>query len=258
VDRARIVFFTNATSQLSLPVLKALQSSDVFDVVHVFFFDTIAASKGRLYSVIRRHGLKKTLKKIVEVIAAKLMPKLTGRSAGDVMRSCRDYAVAADIPFSVVRSINDPSVVQAVSGLNPDLLVCCSFSQIMKSPILKTPRLAAVNIHPSLLPKYRGPLPSFWAIYNGEHESGVTFHLMQTGIDEGLILKQFSLPIDSKWNESELTSQLFELAAQQVATVLQEFLHGECTPVLQDETQATYFSFPTPKQRREFEHSRRR
>ncbi len=247
----RVAFFTNATSTLSLPVLRALHETAELEVAHIFLFDTIAASRGRLWSVIKQHGLKKTMLKASEVLIKKVSSLLPcGGTQSPTIKTSHDYAASQGIPFSIVSSVNASDTVAAASELQCDLLVSCSFSQIMRQPILDTPKIAAVNIHPSLLPKYRGPLPSFWVLKHGETESGVTFHLMDAEIDNGNVIEQFSLPVERDWDEDELTNRLFAIAGNQVVGVLTRFVEGESIPYAQDESAASYYSFPTAADRK--------
>ena len=247
----RVAFFTNATSTLSLPVLRALHESAELDVAHVFFFDTIAASRGRLWSVIKQHGLKKTLAKAADVLITKVSSLLPfGRAQSTTIKTSHDYAQSQGIPLSIVSSANAADTVAVARELQCDLLVSCSFSQIMRQSILDTPKIAAVNIHPSLLPKYRGPLPSFWVLKHRETESGVTFHLMDAKIDNGNVIEQFSLTIEQGWDEDELTGRLFAIAGEKAAGVLKRFVEGDSTPYAQDESAASYYSFPTATDRR--------
>ena len=246
----RVTFFTNATSDLSLPVLRAFHAAADVEVAHVFMFDTIAASKGRLFSVMREHGAKKTIAKVLHLGFKKLSGYLKSPATDAEPKTSLDYSKHAGISHSVVRSVNSAAVVEHAMNLQADVLVCCSFSQIMRAGILATAKSAAINIHPSLLPRYRGPLPSFWALNYGEEFSGVSFHLMQRGIDTGDIVKQFSLPIESGWDEDELNRQLFALAAENAVDVLQGFAEGRYQPYPQNESESSYYSFPTPSERR--------
>ncbi|MCA9211770.1 MAG: hypothetical protein KDB27_01800 [Planctomycetales bacterium] len=247
--KTRITFFTNSSSKLSLPVLRALRDSERIEIAHVFFYDTIGASKGQLLSIIRKHGLKKTILKALSVVCSKALAKTGFRNSVGTIRTSFEFAASQQIPFTVTRSVNDSAIVESAKSAGADLLVCCSFSQIMRTAILQSAD-AAINIHPSLLPKYRGPLPSFWVLKNGESESGVTFHLMSTGIDDGKIVQQLSLPVDPDWSEDELTERLFSLAGDRAESVLDGFVRGEIEPYAQDESQATYFSFPSSRDRR--------
>ncbi|HZC81687.1 MAG TPA: formyltransferase family protein, partial [Nitrospiraceae bacterium] len=82
-------------------------------------------------------------------------------------------------------NVNAPKFIEYAKGLNVDLIVSSIFPQILKAAILRTPRLGAINCHPSLLPRYAGPQPEFWMLKNGESLVGITVHLMTEGIDAG-------------------------------------------------------------------------
>jgi methionyl-tRNA formyltransferase len=254
MDRLKIVFFTNSTSQFSSAVLKALVDDDRFAVSHIIFFDTVAASRGRLLSVIKQHGLRKTTGKVIGLVANKVRTKLLGnRTAQDEIRYTRQLADAEIIPYSIVKSANDTEIVKLVREQDADLLLASSFNQILKAPMLETARAEAINIHMSLLPKYRGPAPAFWALFHDDDETGVTFHRMNVDIDEGDAIAQRSLPIEDDWDEEGLTKALFELAGRHVADVLAEVASGLANASHQDEDAASYFTFPTAAQRRELD-----
>ena len=82
------------------------------------------------------------------------------------------------------------NIINKVKSINPDIIFSIYYRKILPKSLLKIPRLGCINIHPSLLPKYRGPIPTAWAIENGESEFGITIHYMDEGIDTGDILVQ--------------------------------------------------------------------
>ncbi len=259
MGRSRVVFFTNSTSQFSLPVLRSMVEDDRFDVCRVIFYDTVAASRGRLLAIVRQHGVRKTIAKVSGLAMNRVSSRLKRRQSKiDDAKYTRQYADSARIPYSIVESANDPDVVRLVREHDADFLVASSFNQILDAPMLQSPRLGAINIHLSLLPKYRGPAPAFWALYHGESETGVTFHYMDRGIDDGDVIAKRTLSIDSQWDELELTNELFDLASRHVCDVLEDAYSKRGRRQGQDEGAASYFTFPTPAQRRELAAARSR
>ena len=99
-------------------------------------------------------------------------------------------------------------VAPLLRALEPDLVLCAGFPWVIPPDALAVPPLGSVNFHPSLLPRYRGPVPVSWAIRNGEQEIGVTFHRMAPGLDEGPILAQEAIPLGDEHSWDDLTPKL--------------------------------------------------
>ena len=232
-------------------MLRSLHESAQLDVAKVVLFDTVAASRGRLLSVIREHGVKKTISKVSGLLLAKLGSRLGRVSESGEPHFSRDYAERNGIDCEIVKTVNSKDFVRRVKELQADFFVVCSFSQIIKRGLIDVPRAAAINIHPSLLPKYRGPEPVFWALYHREAESGVSYHKIEPGVDTGDIIHQVRMPIPQDATVDELTEQLFDLAGRHVEEAILGLQRGTKEPQAQDENAASYFSFPSAVQRKE-------
>ncbi len=129
---------------------------------------------------------------------------------------------------------------QAVlAELSPELIVVAAFGQILPQSVLDMPRYGCLNVHASLLPKYRGASPIAAAILAGEAETGNTIMLMEAGLDTGPILTQARLPISADDTTATLTERLAVQGADLLARTIPEWLSGALHPTAQDETQAT-------------------
>jgi len=150
--------------------------------------------------------------------------------------------VARDLGYPVMQhdSIKDDAFRQALSDLKPDIFVVIAFGQIIPKNLLELPGMGAINLHASLLPKYRGPAPIQWAIINGENESGVTTMFMDTGLDTGDMLLSRKLPVDARETSGTLHDRLAQVGADLVLKTLDEMKAGKLTPTPQDPEQATY------------------
>jgi methionyl-tRNA formyltransferase len=143
-------------------------------------------------------------------------------------------------------SIIQPSSVRTVEFSNriekrsPDFIVVVAFGHIIPKNILTIPQIATINIHASLLPKYRGPAPIQWAIINEEKEPGVTTMLMDEGLDTGDILLSSGLEIAPDDTSDTLHDRLADLGADLLIQTLNAFETGDIYPMSQDHTQATY------------------
>lgn len=130
--------------------------------------------------------------------------------------------------------------VDDLKSLNPDILITCAFGQILSQEIIDIPKYGILNIHASLLPKYRGASPINYAIANGEKETGVTIMRTDAGIDTGDILTQKSIKIGEKENVSELSERLSELGADMIVEALRLVVNGKAEFKKQDDSLATH------------------
>lgn len=176
--------------------------------------------------------------------------KLAGR-LGRWLPPCRQLSVAAvarhhGIPLLRPVSVNAPAFVADVRDrLRPDLIVSVAASQIFREPLLAIPPKGCVNIHGALLPRYRGMLPSFWTLLNGEREGGVTVHYMSAGIDDGRIIAQRRFPIQPTDTVESLIGRSKALGAELLAEVLARIKHGDVTTYPNNAAEGTYYSFPS-------------
>lgn len=99
------------------------------------------------------------------------------------------------IPYSIVSEINSPSSLSLIRAECPDLIFSAHFQQLLRKELLNIPKIGCINLHPSLLPKYRGMSPQHWPIINGDHETGVSIHFTNEGVDTGNLVAQKKLTI---------------------------------------------------------------
>lgn len=129
--------------------------------------------------------------------------------------------------------------VEDLKALKPDLMVTCAFGQILSQEILDIPRLGVINIHASLLPKYRGASPIHYAILNGESKTGITIMKTDIGIDTGDIIMQEEIDIPENQTMGELFESLSVLGAELIVKALPSIIDGTCTFTKQDDKIAT-------------------
>jgi folate-dependent phosphoribosylglycinamide formyltransferase PurN len=249
----RVAFLTNLTSTVSLPLLKALATSSDFELRHVFFYDTVSVTRRSLRPLLREQGATNVVAKAVTLLWHKSAVRLLRGLARIPQRHifCSEYTVSQQLPHSTFTDLNQPAVVSLLADLEIDILVVCSCRQILQPLLLTAPRLGCVNVHPSLLPKFRGPMPIFWALYEGRRTTGVTIHKMSEQVDAGDIIDQFEVPIQAGENEQSLQQRLFRAAAERLPGVLKDYARGCLAPRPQPEGQGSYQGYPTPQQRRQ-------
>jgi methionyl-tRNA formyltransferase len=137
-------------------------------------------------------------------------------------------------------NVRSPEFMDALKDLRPDFLVVVAFGQILPAAILAIPHHGAINVHASLLPKYRGPAPIQWAIMRGETQTGVTTMLMDTGVDTGDMLLSGSTPIRSDDTSATLHDRLARLGADLLVETIHGVWEGTLFPRAQNHAQATY------------------
>jgi methionyl-tRNA formyltransferase len=138
-------------------------------------------------------------------------------------------------------NVNSPNFIKYVKGLNIDLIVVFFFPQILKTALLQTPRLGALNCHPSLLPRYGGPHPAFWMLKNGESVAGLTVHVMTEKIDSGDIVAQHKLVIGENENAGQLTQRQHHAAAALLTEAVNAMAQGTIDPKPQNIAERSYF-----------------
>lgn len=163
--------------------------------------------------------------------------KPKGRGQAVQFPPVKEYALTVGLDVYQPEKIkNNTEVMEKLKSISPDFFAVVAYGKILPQNVLDIPKIAPVNVHFSLLPKYRGPAPVNWAIMNGEEETGVDTMLMDTGMDTGDILLTAKIPILKK-NAGELADELAVTGAELLIKTLNEF--ENITPVKQDNDKAT-------------------
>ena len=136
--------------------------------------------------------------------------------------------------------VREENFEESLRRLQPDLFVVAAYGQILPKSVLDIPRQGAINVHASLLPKYRGAAPVAWAILKGEASTGVTIMKIDEGMDTGDILLQRDIPISEEETAETLHGKLASLGSQLLLEALAKIKKGEISPLQQDPSQATY------------------
>ncbi len=174
--------------------------------------------------------------------------KPKGRSGAMQFPPVKECAVKYDIPVFQPERIKRPEAVAVLKEYEADIYVVAAFGQILSKEILELPRYGCVNIHASLLPKYRGASPIQQAVIDGEEKSGVTIMQMNEGMDTGDILYQKELELDAKETGESLFDKLAVLGAEAIVEVLPMIENGEVEPIPQDDSKATHVKMITKAQ----------
>ena len=176
-----------------------------------------------------------------EIIAVVTQPdKPKGRSGQMQFPPVKECALRHGLTVLQPVKIKTPEWVDKLRELKADVFVVAAFGQILSKEILDMPKYGCVNIHASLLPKYRGAAPINWAIINGEKETGVTIMQMNEGVDTGDMLSHVVVPIAPKETAESLFDKLAKAGAKLIVETLPKLEAGEIIPVPQDESQSSH------------------
>ena len=145
-----------------------------------------------------------------------------------------EIAAEHDIPVARPVSINTPEGVALLRDMAPDIVVVAAYGQILSADVIRTPTTGMINVHASLLPKYRGAAPVAWAILRGETESGVSIIRVTPTLDGGEVLAQESTPIGERETSGELETQLAAIGAKLCSDVVGRMAAGPVSGFMQD------------------------
>lgn len=184
--------------------------------------------------------LQKMIDMGIEVTAVVTQPdKAKGRGKKVIYSPVKECALAHDLPvYQPVRIRKEPEFIQTLRDMQPDVIVVVAFGQILPKEILDIPRLGCVNVHASLLPKFRGAAPIQWSIIDGEEVTGVTTMLMDAGLDTGDMLLKAEIPMDPKETGGSLHDKLAAVGGELLEKTLIGLEAGTIVPEKQDDSQA--------------------
>lgn len=206
-DIMRVVFF--GTPDFVIPVAKSL--TDSFDLVGVVTSPDVPAGRKKLLTA--------------SPIKSWYMEYLLEKNHEGVILTPSELS---------------EDVAIRLRKLHPDLFVVAAYGKLIPKLILSIPKLGAINIHPSLLPKYRGPSPIQNSLLNGDEKLGITIMKMDEELDHGPVLKQWEIPIKKNDTFASLHIKSFTDAATNLAQIITEYSEGSLKPIPQDHTKATY------------------
>lgn len=175
---------------------------------------------------------------IVGVITQPDRPR--GRGHEVSFSPVKELALAANLPVYQPEKIRAPEVAELLRKLSPDCIVIIAYGQIIPAGLLSIPKFGWINLHASLLPKYRGAAPLNWAIVNGETRTGVTTMRIDAGMDTGHMLLQREIEIGPAETAPQLSSRLSELGAPLMAETLRGLAAGAIVPRPQNHAEATH------------------
>ncbi|HLD30818.1 MAG TPA: methionyl-tRNA formyltransferase [Patescibacteria group bacterium] len=186
--------------------------------------------------------LQKLINSGLELFAIITQPdKPSGREQDIIFSPVKNLAVEKNLDVYQPKSLIKADGFILIDSLAPDLIIVADYGKIIPKNILDLPKFGALNIHPSLLPKYRGSSPLQETILNGDKETGVTIILLDEEMDHGPIVGQEKLEMGSqKYSLAELRQKLAELGGDLAIKILPDYLSGKIKPIAQNHDRATY------------------
>ncbi len=176
-----------------------------------------------------------------QVIAVVTQPdKPKGRGKGMAMPPVKEKAMEFAIPVYQPAKVREEGFFRQMRELSPEVIVVAAFGQILPKAILDLPQYGCINIHASLLPKYRGAAPIQWAIINGEKETGVTTMMMDAGLDTGDMLEKTVVPIEEEETAQSLSDKLSAAGGSLILSTLKKVEEGTLTRTPQRDEESCY------------------
>lgn len=223
------------------------------EIVRVFcldpFDESFVALVRRMY---RLYGPVNFVRRGISYVIRKSSDAL-GMSSHSVVTVARTQGVSTEM----LDTVNDERFVERVEDEEIDVILSVSAPEIFGPQLLDAPAWGCLNVHTAKLPKYRGMLPTFWALYHGDDEIGVTIHTMEEEIDQGQIAKQSAIPVASSDTLDDVIKRGKQEGGRLAARTLTELAEGDL-PLRPMEGEESYFSFPSAAERRELQRRGRR
>ena len=166
--------------------------------------------------------------------------KMKGRSGKPVPSPVKECAVKYDIPVFQPDRLRNSENAEIIKEMAPDMIIVAAYGQILPEEILNIPKYGCINIHASLLPKYRGAAPIEWCVINGEKETGVTTMFMAKGLDTGDMIEKAVTEIGESETAEELRARLTVMGAELIISTMDKILSGKYTRTPQNDEESNY------------------
>lgn len=227
---------------------------DRFEISGVFCSRTMGNRKRLqlLNALLSLYGITGLSRLVGRFTLASLLGKLPAGKQSPNFRSLEQLCRTFNVPYSRVMNPNDPKFISEVRCRGADVIVSVACPHILKASILEVPPKGCINIHCAPLPNYKGMMPTFWQMFHGERNIGLTIHYMTPKVDEGTALFQQSLQIEANETLDHLMRRSKRHGAHCIARVLGEIEAGTTKPIVLDNSRGTYFTFPTISEIQEF------
>jgi methionyl-tRNA formyltransferase len=252
----KIVFITQDDPIYVLPFFDEFFRQELaeIEVAGVFSCKTMG-DRGRmrlLRELFCLYGTVGLLRLLARGARFKLMQRLPASRNARQFYSLSQICRALNVPHMLIGNPNRDEFRSRIAAVSPDLLVSVACPYILKEKLLSLPPLGCINVHHAPLPRYKGMMPTFWQMYHGEKQVGVTIHTMSARVDEGNALLQEQLPIVHGESLDALIRRTKRHGAHCMRKVLRQIAQQTQTRLSLENGPGTYFTFPTPAEMKEF------
>lgn len=247
-----VVFTQNDGFFIPTNILKAAQVCNIVEVVNNRAKSSL---DNKLSDMLAWFGFWQCGKMGAVTILRKLqdlLDQISGQRLFGGRCSIQGASRAIGAKMRTVEDLNSEEYVAHVRELKPDLIISYSAPQIIKPTLLGIPKHGILNVHGALLPNYRGCLPSFWYLYNGEQQGGATVHYMSADIDDGDICVQKTVDLSDCKTMFQLMRKTKLAGGEAMAEAIRWISEGTLEPRRNDTENGSYFTWPTKEQARQF------
>ena len=254
----KIIFLTNSYTRTAVPYIKKLIEAKK-ELVAIVLLKTIKLGNRDIrgfFNRIKKYGLRHIFIRIRQTLNLQFKYIIFSMLRKMKVVTSNNYHCVEELQLNhplnsfVTEDVNCQASVNILKQLKPDIIFVCTLSQIVRNDVLQIPRYGCINIHAGLLPRYRGPASNFWVLFNGEEKTGVTFHYMTEGIDDGDIILQKELRILPDDTENTLDIRLAQLGSESICEVVKQVENGTVKRRPQSKQQASYFRQPQSEHRK--------
>lgn len=229
--------------------------AEICEVIEVVQIDSKGSLSNKLSDFLNWFGYLQIFKLGLRLVVRKLentIDLLSGYKINHGFCSVKAIALKRRIPIQTIKNINDQSFINHINKVNPDLIVSYSAPQVIKEPLLSFPKYGIINVHGSLLPDYRGLLPSFWYLYNDEKTGGATVHYMSKNIDDGAIILQDKISLIGCKSMFEVMNRTKELGGNLMVDAIKQIKNQTLVIKPNNSSEGRYFTWPTIEQAKIF------
>lgn len=220
----------------------------ICNVIEVVNIDGKGSLNNKLSDFIKWFGILQVLKMGVFVYWRKIKNEVDGFVGYKLLKgfgSVKSIAKKNKIAYQSVKNVNDIDFINHIKKINPDLIVSFSAPQVIKEPLLSFPKYGVINVHGSLLPDYRGCMPSFWYLYNDEKWGGATVHYMSAAIDDGAIILQDKISLEGCETMFEVMNKTKELGGNLMVKAILNIKNQTVVVKPNNTSEGRYYTWPT-------------
>ena len=244
----RILIISMANHMYANYLLKELIKNREGEILGVIESNSLIENRPfpvSIYRLVKTGGLFWFISQISKQVIFRIKRDIFRKNRESKLSSYKLPAARYAIPIFRTSDINQKETLRLIKELRPDIIVSLFFNQILGRELIELPVKGCLNLHPALLPKYRGVSPIFWALVNGEEKVGLTIHYIEKKVDSGDILMQKEIPIQAGDTEDSLFWKSALLGNKLLTAVFEEMKKGSPKRRPQNSEEATYFSWPT-------------